>query len=273
MSWFMASLRKGCFEVVNPYNHKKSLIAATPDQVHSIVFWSKNFGPFLQHGYGRALERIGYRLFFNFCINSPHPLLEPNLSPLEDRLQQLAQLSRDHGPETIQWRFDPICFYSTSSGRRRTNLSHFDAIARTAAQAGISTCITSFLDIYAKVQRRVAKHASIKWVDPPMAEKVNLINKMAADLATMGVDLQLCCEKALLEALPENSPVRGAACIPSHRLVQLYGPGIRLTRDKGQRILQGCNCRVSRDIGSYAWHPCRHNCLYCYANPIDDKRD
>jgi DNA repair photolyase len=29
-------------------------------------------------------------------------------------------------------------------------------------------------------------------------------------------------------------------------------------------------CGASKDIGSYNLHPCRHNCLFCYANPACD---
>jgi DNA repair photolyase len=49
--------------------------------------------------------------------------------------------------------------------------------------------------------------------------------------------------------------------------MELYGGRISLRRDPGQRRRAGCGCRVSVDIGSYGRHPCRHGCLYCYANP------
>jgi hypothetical protein len=82
-----------------------------------------------------------------------------------------------------------------------------------------------------------------------------------------GIELHLCCEKDVLSALPQGTDVRAAACIPNDRLIDLYGPGISLRRDAGQRAAAGCGCRVSRDIGGYDKHPCHHNCRYCYANP------
>ena len=271
MPWFMASLDQGRFEVINPYNQRVSIVPAAPPQVHSIVLWSKNFGPFLRDGYGKALEDKGYHLFFNFCINTPHRLLEPNLPRLEERLDQLAQLSRDHGSRTIQWRFDPICFFKDASGRRQDNLGHFETISRAVARAGITTCIISFVDTYAKVQRRVKKTSLIEWVEPSMNLKVEVINRLADQLVSLDIAPRLCCEKQILAALPGESPVRGAACIPNHRLAELYGPHISLARDKGQRRAAGCNCRLSRDIGGYAPHPCFHDCLYCYANPVMDQ--
>ncbi|MBW2679028.1 MAG: DUF1848 family protein, partial [Deltaproteobacteria bacterium] len=45
----------------------------------------------------------------------------------------------------------------------------------------------------------------------------------------------------------------------------MYGEGLSLQKDTGQRVKAGCGCRVSTDIGSYAGHPCYHRCLYCYA--------
>ena len=82
MPWFMAQIEKGQFTVVNPFNRKESIVPATPDHVHSIVFWSKDFGAFIKKGFGQQLQKRGYYLFFNFTINSDNPLLEPHVPPL-----------------------------------------------------------------------------------------------------------------------------------------------------------------------------------------------
>jgi DNA repair photolyase len=62
--------------------------------------------------------------------------------------------------------------------------------------------------------------------------------------------------------------VRAGRCIDHHRLEQLYGGAVSRRVDGGQRRSAGCGCHQSVDIGSYRLHPCRHNCLYCYANPV-----
>jgi Domain of unknown function (DUF1848) len=80
----------------------------------------------------------------------------------------------------------------------------------------------------------------------------------------------LCSEKELLAHIPPNLGVSASACIPNDRLTGLYGPGISLAQDGGQRRAAGCMCGVSKDIGTYHLHPCRHNCLFCYANPACD---
>jgi hypothetical protein len=265
----MQSLDQGFFEVLNPYNQTATRITADPLQIHSIVFWSKNFGPFIRHGYDRALVKRGYRLFFNFSINSPDPLLEPNLPPLAQRLEQLAYLARQFGGRCIQWRFDPVCLYQKSDLRLQDNLERFADIARSAAAANVPVCITSFVDLYRKVLRRMAKHPEVAFVDPPVDKKTALFNKMQHTLRQLGLELHLCCEKQIIDTLPPESSLQAAACIPGHRLVELYGPGLSLRKDPGQRAAAGCGCTVSKDIGSYALHPCFHNCLYCYANPAD----
>ena len=64
MPWFMEQIKNGRFPVVNPFNRRESIVPATPDQVHSIVFWSKDFGNFLKNDFGQWLQKQGYHLFF-----------------------------------------------------------------------------------------------------------------------------------------------------------------------------------------------------------------
>jgi hypothetical protein len=270
MPWFMSGIQRGRFHVVNPYNQKVSEVPASPEHVHTIVFWSKNFGSFLAGNYGERLAGKGYHLFFNFTINSPHPVLEPHLPPLRDRLVQLKRLCRRFGPGTIQWRFDPICIFTDAEGRLSDNLDCFEQIAGDASDLGISVCITSLVDHYRKVQRRVGAQSEVALLDPPLTEQADRVCRLAETVSGLGMQLQLCCERELLDHLGSRAPIGAAACIPSQRLIELFGPGISTAKDKGQRRAAGCGCGVSKDIGSYPLHPCRHNCLYCYANPAAD---
>ncbi len=155
------------------------------------------------------------------------------------------------------------------SGQEGSNLDQFTDIARRASNAGIDTCITSFVDLYRKVMRRLSG-SDLVLFDPPMERKLEQIAAMAHLLEPMDLHLMLCCEKQVLEALPAGIDVSAAACIPNHRLAELYGPDVTLRKDRGQRVASGCGCRHSRDIGSYRLHPCYHNCLFCYANPAGD---
>ncbi|MBI9087033.1 MAG: DUF1848 family protein [Desulfobacterales bacterium] len=268
MDWFMAGIDRGHFDVVNPYNRRVSQVPAHVDRVHTIVFWSKNFGPFLSGGYGQMLTGAGYHLFFNFTVNSPSPLLEPNLPSLQDRLGQMADLCRCFGHQSVTWRFDPICFYQTQGSGVANNLTGFIDIAEAVAACGVHRCITSFMDHYAKIARRTAQIPGFRFLDPPLTEKADLLLNMAQTLARYGIDLLTCCEKTVMETLPAQSPIRPGACIDNRLLKDLFGGRLSLRRDSGQRVARGCGCRVSRDIGSYDAHPCYHNCLFCYANPV-----
>jgi hypothetical protein len=79
----MTCIARGFFEVVNPFNRKVKVVPAAPADVHTIVFWSKDFGIFLKHNYGKKLQNAGYHLFFNFTVNSTSSQLEPRVSPIE----------------------------------------------------------------------------------------------------------------------------------------------------------------------------------------------
>ena len=270
MSWFMRQVTGGGVTVINPFTRQARRVDLSPDIVHTMVFWSKNFGPFLDGGYGETLLAMGYHLFFNFTINSQNRLLEPAVPDLSQRLDQLRQLCERFGAATVQWRFDPICHFRTRDDVTADNLADFDAIAKTAGGCGIDVCITSFMDHYRKIALRTADR--LCFVEPPMGAKVELLARMEATLAPLGIHLTLCCEKETLQALPRTSTVGPAACIAGDRIMAVHGGRVSLRRDSGQRQTAGCRCTVAVDVGSYALHPCPHNCLFCYANPACDRR-
>jgi hypothetical protein len=267
LKWFMAQMDRGYFEVTNPYNRHISIVPATPDKVHTIVFWSKNFGRFLKNKIGEKLQDRGYNLFFNFSINSAAPLLEPHMPPLSVRLDQLEDLSQRFGTRAINWRFDPICFYTDGSGRPQDNLQDFGCIADKAYRTGIERCITSFMDLYPKIRRRTASKPGVYFYDPPLEHKIAVILEMENRLKPLNIRLHTCCEKDIIAALPPESRIAPSACVPGDLLKTIYAGSLILKRDAGQRVKCGCRCTVSSDIGSYDRQPCYHNCLFCYANP------
>lgn len=267
MNWFMEQIEKKTFEVVNPYNRQVSFVPATPDRVHTIVFWSKNFGPFIKGGFGEKLTEMGYNLFFNFTINSESLLLEPRVPPLEERLEQLDHLCRNYDVRSINWRFDPICFFKTRNNIIQNNLHDFSLIADKASRCGVRRCITSFVDIYPKIRKRISSLPGFSFIDPPLERKIEIILKMGKTLNVKNMCLQTCCEKELLKSLHADSGITKSSCIPNDLLVEIFGGRLSLKKDSGQRIKLGCGCMASVDIGSYHLHPCYHNCLFCYANP------
>lgn len=265
----MDGVGAGAFFVANPFNGRVARVPADPRAAPVIVFWSKNYGPFLRGGYGPELLRRGYRLLFHFTVNSENPLLEPNVPPLHERLRHVRQLTDLVPPEAVRWRFDPLCFYQTGDGRLQHNLQDLERIGSAMAHAGIRECITSFMHPYEKVARRAAAQGRCRFVDPPRTQKQEILAWMQEKLTPLSVRLTLCCQKSLLEAIGGAGCELGASACLSHPWIEaVYGPlGLSRRPDKGQRRSQGCECHTARDVGSYRTHPCPHRCLYCYANP------
>ncbi|MEA1968178.1 MAG: DUF1848 family protein [Thermodesulfobacteriota bacterium] len=277
INWFMGKIEKGFFHVTNPYNRVTKKIDVSCSRVDSIVFWSKNFRPFLESGAGTKLIKKGYNLFFNFTVNSRSKLLEPKIPSLDERFAQMEQLCDEFTPAAIHWRFDPICFYKDQNNVFGNNLSDFALIAEKAEQCGITRCITSFADDYAKIRKRVAflqqKGEKVPTlIDPGKEKKIKVIKKMEQLLNKKNISLFTCCEKELFSMLPEETTVSESSCIPGKLLQKLFKGNPVTKRDYGQRSKMGCRCTQSVDIGSYDIHPCFHNCLFCYANPEIDSR-
>lgn len=267
MDWFMDRISCGSFDVINPYNRKVKQVPATSDRVHTIVFWSKNFQPFITGRYGERLEKAGYHLFFNFTLNSECAELEPRVPPLMDRLDQLSYICEHFNAGAVNWRFDPVCFYRTQEGLIHDNLKDFAVIADKASRLGVRRCITSFVDFYPKLERRAKNRPDVTLADVDPQKKVNALTAMARTLGAGNISLQTCCEKEILRKLPEHIGVQQSACIPNDLMMELYGGELSTKADAGQRIKAGCGCKESIDIGSYDLQPCYHNCFFCYANP------
>ena len=268
MQWFMRGIQKGFFEVENPYHRKTFFVPASTTDVHTIVFWSKNFGPFIAGEFGRRLQAKGYHLFFNFTLNSENALLENGLPTLDVRLAQLESLCHRFDPQTVTWRFDPLCFYKTGTRSIQNNLKDFTLIAEKAASLGVKRCITSFMDMYSKIKQRLTHGPALEFVDVPMQKKASVLREMCRVLEDLGISLQTCCERELLEQLAGDLAICKGECIPNGLIMKLFGGRVSLAKDAGQRVKAGCGCKKSIDIGSYRRQPCYHNCLYCYANPI-----
>ena len=277
LDWFMDHIDKEQFPVTNPYTRQTRWITVHPDRFHTLVFWSKDFGPFLRSKAGETLIKKGFNLFFNFTVNSESPVLEPAVPALPRRLEQIRQLTDRFDPRAVVWRFDPICFYKTAPQRgTEDNFSDFSTIADVAGSRSIKKCVTSFFDTYAKINRRLTflnrrDDAKTVFIQPDMSKKVTIIKKMEQRLAANNMRLSLCCEKEIFSRLGPDSGVSQNACIDGNYLKSIYNGNPVTQRDYGQRSKMGCQCTRSVDIGSYDRHPCHHNCLFCYANPEIDK--
>lgn len=261
LDWFLGCLHRGELTLTNPYNGSSRVVSLRREDVHSIVFWSKNYGPLLERLH--KLER--WPLAFNFSLNGPDPLLEPSLPPLEERLEQLAALVRAFGREAVRWRHDPVVFYELD-GQARDNLGAFESLLDRAAAIGLTSCTVSFMDHYRKIDLRQARVPGLRFIYPAPERLRETAAWMAEAASRRGIRLLTCCE-AVLSGSGIGNLVPGG-CIDHARLIGLYGGRLSHRPDKGQRRDSGCLCHESVDIGSYREQPCRCGCLYCYANPL-----
>ncbi len=263
LDWFGSCLETGVFEVENTRSRRVTMRRLAPRDIHSIVFWSKNYGPLL--GSRGRFEK--YNLFFHFTMNTEVPLLEPGVVPLEERLDQARRLARWRGPETIMWRFDPVAVWEEHGGRR-DNLGQFSRIAAGMRSIGVRRLTLSVMDRYRKIDRRVRGIAGFRFVYPDHDEAAGILRPLVEEAGRLGFEVSLCSERELLGRLEKGAvSLRRGSCIDGPLLSDLFGPGAPVAADRGQRRSRGCGCTVSFDVGSYTRHPCRHRCLYCYANP------
>ncbi|OGF98160.1 MAG: hypothetical protein A2Z86_09335 [Candidatus Glassbacteria bacterium GWA2_58_10] len=265
LDWFINCLRKGRFRLTNPFNDAVHTVRVSGKSSTALVFWSKNFGPLIR----RLKELSGWSAVFNFTLNSPDPLLEPGVPPLEDRLEQMKTLALVYGPRAVRWRFDPVVFYRTA-GKTRNNLGSFERLLSFAAELGLKTCTVSFMDPYRKIAAREKLLPDFSFSYPGLLEMQEIASRMARTAGNCGIRLLTCCEAGLAGAGIAN--LEAGSCIDHGLLNELYALDLDLRQDPGQRKAAGCLCHESVDVGSYRDQPCRCGCLYCYANPIVERR-
>lgn len=249
--WLREGLRRGQVEVTLPFKRRVVQVSLRDEDVHTIVLWSKDFA--------NVVRDLAFwnkqRLYFNFTLNDC-PQLEPNIPPVEKRLEQMRTLVAAFGADRINWRFDPVVFWD---GGRRNNMGSFQRLADVIAGMGVRRCTFSFMSIYKKAVAR-GRRAGIEFYDPPLPQKREIAAWLAAETKQRGMVLLNCCNEGL-EGI-EN--LERGRCIDGALLARLADEPCSLERDRSQRRL--CGCTESVDIGSY-WMKCPHACLYCYANP------
>lgn len=238
------------------YKNKKYSLA--PDDVGAIVWWSKDYSNFINEYEANRDFWRQYAHNFQFTINSESEL-EPNVPPLEQRLQQLAYLCSEFTPQSVKVRFDPICIYTTNEGEQIDNLGDFECIVQAVANEDLRELRTSFCITYSKVRRRLAKNM-IQIIELTDIEKKKILGELIEIAAQYNVQLVACADAKLNNMEPR---FKRAPCIDGRKL--LTTGRISIAIDAGQRA--ECMCTKSIDFGDYS-PKCGHGCLYCYANPI-----
>ncbi|NVM00845.1 MAG: DUF1848 family protein [Candidatus Helarchaeota archaeon] len=257
LDWFMEKIHQGYVMVKNPfYPTQKYKVSLKKSDVHSIVFWSKDFGKFLKI----SSEFDDYNLFFIFTINDCKRW-EPNVISLDKRLNQLGELVAEYGPEYIEYRFDPILFWRESGEKElKNNLNSFQTIIQHISALNINKCVFSFANWYQKCIKR-SKKFGLEFYDPPLKEKLDIIRPMAQFCKTLGIRMYSCCNPELFQ-IPNIYP---AHCIDGNFLGKLFNEKCSVAKTPTR---EDCGCTKSKDIGDYKEQICKHACIYCYAHPL-----
>ncbi len=258
--WFLQKVRDGNVTLSSPFSNRIQSVSLCPEDVSAIVFWSKNYQPFLP-----ILKQIkplyNGRFLFHLTMNGfsglAKILLEPGAPDTEKALKTAHLLCDEYGSGKILWRFDPIIFSNLTPPEER-----LEAFSKLAEQLrGLTQrCYVSFVDLYGKVKRRFnAAEASgkIQFDKPELPEQVDFLENLKPIATTTGIQLFTCCEDEIGAAagLPKGH------CIDAELLKRLFPDEEFPTQMRPTR--PQCGCYISCDIGSY--RTCRHACLYCYA--------
>ncbi len=260
--WLASAIGDGRALVYGPSGRTRS-VDLSPEAVHTLVLWSKNFANLTanRHGLRDLLGRYA-QLYLHVTITGLGGTpLEREVPPAGEVLRQLELLVGIAGhPQRVSLRFDPVLAWR-EAGRELTNIHLFPDFAKVAASLGIRDVRFSYAQWYGKSRRRAAR-LRFDFIDPLDEEKI----RGAAYLAGIAREHALrlySCSQEFLTRVPGVEP---SACIDG-RLLQAFHPDgerVSIVKDRSQR--SECRCTESVDIGSYT-QACPHGCVYCYANP------
>jgi hypothetical protein len=220
-----------------------------------LVFWSKNFEPFLEPL--KLINEMGYHSIFHFTITGLPSVFETNLVKTEVAVETLKRLSERYSPKHITWRYDPIVISD------RTSLDfHAENFHRLASSlAGhVKRCYFSYAVMYGRVERNFRwfqEKNGINVTDPDPDLRRKLAGELEGIAKSKDIQLYTCCGDYLI-----SDTIKKARCVDSDLIGELFGIDCSGLRTKPTR--KDCGCTESTDIGSY--DTCPHGCIYCYAN-------
>jgi len=252
--WFMGRLKAGVAGVAHPFGGQKYVVSLKPEDVTCLVFWSKNFTPFLENL--KTIESMGYKFYFNYTVTGLPGIFESNVEK-QAAIGTLKLLSRMYSPQHINWRFDPIIISSICDGE--FFIRAFEELAR-EFEGFVWRCYFSFVCEYNKVRRNfqeLQKATGVEIIEVGEDFKINLANELSAIAERHGIEMFSCCSDYLA-----GGRIKKAHCIDGSIIEKLFFPeGFQYT-EKPTRA--ECGCIESIDIGTY--DTCPHGCVYCYAN-------
>lgn len=248
--WFIERLRQKFVLVRNPFNiHSISRIPLTPENVDTVVFWTKNSKPI--HKYLDEIDELKYKYYFQYTITPYKKDLEEEVQDKKEIVETFQTLSKKIGSEKVILRYDPVILSDNY-----TIDFHKKAFARLCDLLAPYTkkIVFSFLDDYKKISKNI-QQLNIKEIS---AEEMCIMAEYFADTAKKyNLKIESCAEQIDLERFGINH----GKCIDNELIEKITGYKISAGRDNQRNA---CGCIKCIDIGEY--NTCMHKCLYCYAN-------
>lgn len=251
--WFLRRMEAGFALVRNPYAARLYRVDLRRERVTGFVFWTRNFGPLLEHL--DRLRAFGRPFVVQFTVTNYPRAIEPAVIPADKAIGQMRRLAREVHPQCAVWRYDPVLF--TSVTPRGFHLANFGDLA-SRLEGATDEVVISFAQIYAKSRRNLdaaARRHGFTWEDPSDEAKRELAARLAELARRHGMRMTVCSQPEYAAEGAEE-----ARCVDARRLARICGEPLSAPL-KGNR--PGCACHESRDIGEY--DTCPHGCLYCYA--------
>lgn len=259
--WLQDTLERKCVMLRNPmFPEKTSFVDLSPEKVHSIVLWSKDFSNVVNDpGYLND-----YNLYFQYTITNYSKFLEPNVPDYNDSLRTLEKMLKRYSPEQINVRFDPIIIsrkgekeITKKPGTARLNA--FDRLCSDLHKLGMDKCrlTTSYISMYGHVAERL-KLSGLDMVELNEELKISFMKRMVEIASTYNRDIYTCANP-LFEGI---EGVKKGHCIDGDLLTNLFNEKCIKKKDSSQR--ENCGCSKSIDIGTYGVGSCKHGCKYCY---------
>lgn len=248
--WFFNRIKEGFLYVRNPMNPRQvSKIDLSPEVVDCIVFWTKNPRPM----FDRLQELSAYHYYFQFTLTGYGRDVENNIPHKKEvMIPAFQRLSDQIGSEKVIWRYDPIMFTKTYTPEYHRKA--FTQIAE-ALQGYTNKCVISFVDSYAKTKKNMAE---LGVYELNQEELTTFAKELAQVAKKNGMTIATCAEVIDLE----ECGIEHNACIDRTLIEEIIGAGLKVGKDKNQRM--ECGCIESVEVGTY--NTCRNGCKYCYAN-------
>lgn len=244
----------------------RKYVSLDPTDVKVLVWWGKDYGPWIKEYEDPKSVLHKYRHFFNFSINADsHGLEKGFASPLTTTLDQLHILVNKFGPNAFNIRFGPICVYRyIGDSSLRDNLTNFESVVKGVSGVGIREIITYFVGAYPQTVALMEMRGKVL-VPLGGPEQFHILDKMLEICLRYSVTLKLCCEDEAFVGYQGKlgGTTENACCYDQERFRSL-----KIYLDSPLPESHVCKCVSHIDIG-HDYHPCTFSCDYCHSQPSE----